>query len=87
VLQASATGLQPKQAYVLGLAERADGGGRIEPLARFMANPAGSAIVNTVGPIRQLVAGGGERQEARRYLVIAPVTDAGIGTPVQRQVP
>ncbi len=87
VLQASATGLQPKQAYVLGLADRADGGGRIDPLARFMANPAGSAIVNTVGPIRQVVAGGGERQDARRYLVIAPVTDAGIGAPVQRQVP
>ncbi|NSX06844.1 YncE family protein [Cupriavidus gilardii] len=87
VLQASVTGLQPKQAYVLGLAERADGGGRIEPLARFMANPAGSAIVNTVGPIRQVVAGGGERHEARRFLVIAPVTGAGIGAPVQRQEP
>ncbi len=86
VLQASVTGLQPKQAYVLGLSERADGGGRIEPLARFMANPAGSAIVNTVGPIRQVIAGDGQRQDARRYLVIAPVTDAGIGAPVQRQV-
>lgn len=87
VLQASVTGLQPKQAYVLGLSERADGGGRIEPLARFMANPAGSAIVNTVGPIRQVIAGGGQRQDVRRYLVIAPVTDAGIGAPVQRQLP
>src|SRR5262249_53135923 len=54
VLQASVTGLAPKQKYVLALAERADGGGAIEPLAAFMTNPAGSAIVNAAGPIRQI---------------------------------
>jgi len=75
VLQAAVTGLQPKQPYVLALAEHADGSGLIEPLANFMTNPAGAAIVNAVGPIRQVV-----QQSAkvpRRYLVIA--TDGGAG--------
>ncbi|CAG2142121.1 hypothetical protein LMG19282_02173 [Cupriavidus campinensis] len=84
VLQASATGLQPKHAYVLALASRADGGGPLEPLAAFMTNPAGSAIVNAIGPIRQVVrddAGAG----ARRYLVIAPSENGKPGAPVQVQ--
>ena len=38
-------------------------------IAAFMTNPAGSAIVNTVGPIRQIVQG--EEQTPRRYLLIA----------------
>ena len=69
VLQAAVTGLEPKQPYVLALADRADGSGRIEALASFMTNPAGAAIVNAVGPIRQIV-----QQSAstpRRYLIIA----------------
>jgi hypothetical protein len=40
---------------VLALSERGDGGGKLEPLQGFMTNPAGSAIVNAVGPIRQIV--------------------------------
>jgi len=69
VLQAAVTGLEPKRPYVLALADRADGSGSIEALANFMTNPAGAAIVNAVGPIRQVV-----QQSAnapRRYLVIA----------------
>ena len=57
VLQASVTGLQPKQPYVLALAHERDGQGPLEPLAAFMTNPAGSAIVNAIGPIRQVVHG------------------------------
>ena len=84
VLQASAAGLTPKAPYVLGLTDRPDGGGTIQPLAAFMTNPAGSAIVNAVGPVRQVVRGAGEAQ--RRYLVIAPGTPASIGGAVQVQV-
>jgi YVTN family beta-propeller protein len=69
VFQASATGLQPKTPYVLALASEPDGKGKLEVIAAFMTNPAGSAIVNTVGPIRQIVQG--EAQIPRRYLVIA----------------
>jgi len=84
VLQASVTGLAPKQAYVLALAARADGSGALEPLSAFMTNPAGSAIVNAVGPIRQIVQGNGKAE--RRYLVIAPGTADKPGRPVQVQV-
>ena len=83
VLQASATGLQPGRPYVLALSQRPDGGGVLEPLAAFTTNPAGSAIVNAVGPIRQIVRGEGNTQ--RRYLVIAPGTASQYGAPVQVQ--
>ena len=49
VLQASVTGLEPKQKYVLALADQSDGSGPLQPLAAFMTNPAGSAIVNAPG--------------------------------------
>src|SRR5712671_3286519 len=65
VLQASVTGLEPKQPYVLALAQQQSGEGPLEPLAAFMTNPAGSAIVNATGAIRQMVQGEDEIQ--RRY--------------------
>ena len=83
VLQASVTGLQPKQPYVLALSHQPDGGGILEPLAEFTTNPAGSAIVNSLGPIRQVVLG--EHDVQRRYLVIVPGTSKQLGTPVQVQ--
>ena len=69
VLQASVTGLEPKQSYVLALAHERAGEGPLEPLAAFMTNPAGAAIVNATGAIRQVVHG--EDDIVRRYLVIA----------------
>lgn len=71
ILQASVTGLEPKQKYVLALADRVGGGGTLQALAAFMTNPAGSAIVNATGPIRQIV--NDPAASERRYLVIAPV--------------
>ncbi|WP_342723378.1 YncE family protein [Bradyrhizobium sp. B097] len=85
VLQASVTGLEPKQHYVLGLAERADGTGSVEPLAAFMTNPAGSAIVNTTGPIRQIVQSAAKAE--RRYLVITSGDPAKLGAVIQVQTP
>ncbi len=83
ILQASVTGLQPKQKYVLALADRADGTGSLQPLSSFMTNPAGSAIVNAAGPIRQIVA---QPQGAeRRYLVIASGEPTTPGAVVQIQ--
>jgi hypothetical protein len=69
VLQASVTGLEPRQPYILALASGRSGEGPLEPLAAFMTNPAGSAIVNATGAIRQVVHG--EDKIQRRYLVIA----------------
>jgi YVTN family beta-propeller protein len=85
VLQASATGLMPMKPYVLALSGNADGSGEIEPLSRFMTNPAGSAIVNAIGQIRQIVLPGSNAIDKRRYLVIAPVIDGKPGVPVQVQ--
>ena len=85
VLQAAVTGLEPKQSYVLALATQPDGGGKLEPVASFMTNPAGAAIVNSVGPIRQVVEV--STPESRRYLVIAPGSADHPGQPVQLQMP
>src|SRR5262249_28767426 len=68
VLQVSATGLQPKQPYLLALADKPDGTGALQPLASFSTNSAGAAIVNAIGPIRQIVEV--KASTMRRYLVI-----------------
>jgi hypothetical protein len=52
VLQAAVTGLEPKHPYVLALSLNPNGSGALGPMQQFMTNPAGSAIVNTVGPLR-----------------------------------
>ena len=84
VLQASVTGLTPKQKYVLALADHADGSGSLQPLAAFMTNPSGSAIVNATGPIRQIV--NDPASSGRRYLVIAPGDATTLGEAVQVQI-
>jgi YVTN family beta-propeller protein len=83
VLEAAVTGLEPGKPYVLALASEATGGGALQPLQGFMTNPAGAAIVNAIGPIRQLVRG--EDNIPRRYLVIAPGTAGQHSAPVQVQ--
>lgn len=83
VVQAAVSGLEPKKPYVLALAGDATGKGPLEPLANFTTNPAGAAIVNAVGPIRQVVQG--DAAAPRRVLVVAPVTDGKPGAPVQVQ--
>ncbi|WP_343673372.1 YncE family protein [Paraburkholderia heleia] len=86
VLQASVTGLKPRQPYVLGLADNPDGSGAIEALANFMTNPAGSAIVNAIGQIRQVVSvNDPQAKGARRYLVIAPLVEGKPGPVAQIQ--
>src|SRR5262249_14725398 len=85
VMQAAVSGLAPKTAYVLALADNAAGKPPLEQLAAFSTNPAGAAVVNAVGPIGQLVAP--DAPSPRRYLVIAPVKDGQRGEPVQLQRP
>jgi hypothetical protein len=81
ILEASVTGLEPQKPYVLALAESASGKGAIQPLSAFMTNPAGAAIVNTTGPIRQIVQS--DVKSERRYLVIVEGTAARLGAVVQ----
>ena len=83
IVQAAVTGLPPGKVYVLGLSEQADGSGPIEALAAFKTNPAGAAIVDTTGPIRQVVEE--DRPSARRYLVVAPQLAGTLGAAVQVQ--
>jgi YVTN family beta-propeller protein len=85
VLQASVSGLSPKRPYILALAARTDGSGPLQPLQEFMTNPAGAAIVNTVGPLRQIVKT--DVQADVRYLVIAQGTRDHVGEIVQVQLP
>ena len=61
----------------------ASGTGALQPLQGFMTNPAGAAIVNAIGPIRQVVRG--EEKIPRRYLVILPGTPDNHGAAVQVQ--
>jgi YVTN family beta-propeller protein len=85
VLEASVTGLEPRHPYVLAFAVDANGRGPWEPLSAFMTNPTGSAIVNAVGPIRQVL--DGENKNKRRYLVVLTGTPEKPGIPVQTQIP
>lgn len=85
ILQAAVAGLAPMQTFTLGLAARQDGTGTIEPLAKFMTNPAGAAIVNAVGPIRQIVKDAAPAE--RRFLVIRSGAPDEAGAVVQRQKP
>jgi YVTN family beta-propeller protein len=85
VLQAAVTGLEPKQPYTLALSEKSDGEAPLQPLASFTTNPAGAAIVDTLGPIRQVVSA--EQAEARRFLVIVAGEKATSGKPIQIQMP
>jgi hypothetical protein len=85
VLQAAVTGLEPKTSYTLALSDKADGSGALQPLAAFTTNPAGAAIVDTVGPIRQIVQA--TQDDQRRYLVIAPGAADQVGVAVQVQQP
>ena len=85
ILQAAVTGLLPKHPYQLVFTTNPDGSGKVEPLATFMSNPAGSAIVNAVGPIRQIVMG--NAPAVRRYLAVREGVANSPGAIVQIQQP
>jgi hypothetical protein len=84
ILEALASGLGPKASYVLALNDKPDGSAPLQALSGFTTNPAGSAIVNAVVPIRQIVRE--THAAARRYLVIASGTPKHIGEVVQVQI-
>jgi YVTN family beta-propeller protein len=87
MLQAAVVGLEPSRPYMLALTSNSDGTGEVEPVAQFMTNPAGAAIVNAVGPIRQIVDPSIEGFDLRRYLAVITVENGGPGQAVQLQLP
>jgi DNA-binding beta-propeller fold protein YncE len=84
VLQVAAAGLQPARQYGLALTAHPSQPTDIELLARFTTNPSGSAIVNAVGPVRQIAKGDADAKP--RFLFIAPVEGETVGAPVQVQL-
>jgi hypothetical protein len=83
VLEAAVGGLAAGEPYVLALSTKRDGHGALQPLASFKTNPAGAAVVNAVGPIRQIVQSNAKSE--RRYLVIVSGTADKPGETVQVQ--
>ncbi|MBB6425723.1 YncE family protein [Sphingopyxis sp. JAI128] len=85
ILQAAVTGLTPKRPYQLVLVQNPDGSGDAEPIADFIANPAGAAIVNATGPIRQVVQN--QVPASRRWLAIREGRTETPGPIIQVQQP
>jgi YVTN family beta-propeller protein len=73
-LQIAAAGLEPGQEYELYLADAAKPpyGSRIL-LAKFKASPAGTAIAQTIGPIRNVTSQSGTAQTAPHSLLLISV--------------
>src|SRR5919197_413760 len=85
VLQAAVAGLEPAKPYALALTSNADGTGEVQLIAQFRTNPAGAAVVNAVGPIRQIVDPATQARDERRYLTMMTVENDKPGRPVQLQ--
>lgn len=86
LLAVAVTGLNPKSSYQLVLAERVSQPyGKLQPLAEFETNPAGAAIVTTLGPLKQVLEGNAPMQSGR-YLAIVPIKNGVPGLPVQVQL-
>jgi DNA-binding beta-propeller fold protein YncE len=83
LLEAAVTGLQPNTSYNLGyVPDLRDPDQNFQPLSMFTTNAAGAQIVESIGPLRQVVAGT-PQPEDRRFLEIVP---AGETQPVQVQL-
>ena len=81
IVQAAVTGLEAKKSYFLATSTQADGSGALIPIAKFMSNPAGAAIVNAVGVLRSTLTSGAPT--ARQYLVVAMDQDGKPGKALQ----
>ena len=87
LLEAAVTGLDPNASYTLGLVPNPQAPEEnFQPLATFQTNAAGAQIVESLGPLRQVVAGSPQLRDQRdqkRYLEIVPT---GATQPVQVQL-
>jgi hypothetical protein len=83
LLEAAVTGLHPTTSYTLGyVPDLANPGDNFQALSTFMTNAAGAQIVESIGPLRQVVAGTPQPGD-QRFLLIVP---AGETQPVQVQL-
>jgi YVTN family beta-propeller protein len=78
LVQIAAEGLTPKSQYQVYLAESDHAPfGKLEPLAVLKTNPDGAGIVQTIGPLKTLVAGAGTTggTPSRRFLIVTELKD------------
>jgi hypothetical protein len=78
LVQIAAEGLTPKSQYQVYLAESDHAPfGKLEPLAVLKTNPDGAGIVQTIGPLKTLVAGAGTAAgtPSRRFLIVTELKD------------
>jgi hypothetical protein len=86
LLEAAVTGLKPNTSYTLGyVPDLVNPGDDFQALSTFMTNAAGAQIVESIGPLRQVVAGTPQPRDHddQRFLLIVP---AGETQPVQVQL-
>jgi hypothetical protein len=84
LLEAAVTGLQPNTSYTLGYAPNLGAPNQdFQALSTFMTNAAGAQIVESIGPLRQVVAGTPQPGDQRFLEIVA----AGATQPVQVQLP
>ena len=81
LLEAAVTGLQPNTSYTLGyVPDLAAPGQNFQPLNTFTTNAAGAQIAESIGVLREVLAGTPQPEDS---LVIVP---AGETQPVQVQL-
>jgi YVTN family beta-propeller protein len=84
LLEAAVTELNPYASYTLGLVPDLQAPDQnFQALATFQTNAAGAQIVESLGPLRQVLSGPAPQQEDRRFLEIVPT---GETQPVQVQL-
>jgi YVTN family beta-propeller protein len=75
LLQVAASGLKPGDSYTLWLVtSRTPPFGKKESLATFKANAAGAQIVQTIGPLRQVLTHASDAGDVaeQRFLMVSP---------------
>ena len=83
LLEAAVTGLHPYTYYTLGYAPNLmDPASNFQALSTFKTNAAGAQIAESIGPLRQVVAGTPQPGD-QRFLLIVP---AGETQPVEVQL-
>jgi YVTN family beta-propeller protein len=72
LVQVAAENLTPTSQYQLNLTESGDASGKLEPLAVFMTQPDGSAIVQAIGPLKTLAAeaAASASEPSRQFLIV-----------------
>jgi len=76
LIQIAAKGLSPRTQYQIYLAESNESPfGKLEPIAVIKTNPDGAGIVQTIGPLKALVANDAS-STSQRFLIITDIKDS-----------